>query len=240
MNSYRLNKTKDVDFFSAPHYDAISTALIKDGDVVCVCNNCEELFLESSWEANDKHCSKCGSTSRKSIDERYFHKFRINPLRVMQTRNRGSVSNHRRNMVSLGTINRPNQPVNTVTRRPVRNTSERPDSGAVTEDRTPRRGASVTNTASRSRQTINPQRYPTRKKRRRKTGRILLGIVVSIILIAVAVGTLCVLDHNGVIDLSGTISSISAFVRFEFPQKGLNISIAKKPLFELFDFSRLA
>ena len=142
-------------------------------------------------------------------------------------------------MVSLGTINRPNQPVNTVTRRPVRNTSERPDSGAVKEDRTPRR-ASVTNTASRPRQTINPQRYPTRKKRRRKTGRILLGIVVSIILIAVAVGTLCVLDHNGVIDLSGTISSISAFVRFEFPQKGLDISIAKKPLFELFDFSRLA
>ena len=239
MYSYRLNKTKDADFFSAPHYDAISTAQIKDGDVVCVCNDCEELFLESSWEANDKHCSKCGGTSRKNIDERYFRKYRINTQRVLKTRNRGAVSGRRRNMVSLGTLNRPSQPVNTVARRPVGNTSGYSNRGAATAGSAPRRTAGAANTAGRPRQTINPRPYPNRKKPRKKTGRILLGIVVSVILIAVAVGTLCVLDHNGVIDLSGAISSLTDIMGLELAPKGLAAGPADVPLPEPFDLLML-
>lgn len=240
MYSYRLSKNKDFDFFSAPHYDAISTGLIKDGDVVCVCDSCEELFLESSWEANDKHCCKCGGTARKNIDERYFCKFRINTQRVLKTRNRGTVSKRRRNMISLGTVDRPTQPVSTVTRRPATYDFTGTGSRFVAVNNTSRRSTGTVRTTDRPRQTISPQPYPPRKKRRRKIGRILLGIVISLILIAIAVGILFVLDHNGVIDISGTISFLSTCVGIKSTPKGLVAVIADKPYFKLFDYSWLA
>lgn len=243
MYSYRLSKARDVDFFSAPRYDAISTAQIKDGDVVCVCDGCGAVCLESSWEANDNRCGSCDCLSKRCIDEQYFHQFRVETQRISHTRNRGTVSPRRRPVTTspaksaneVHTLPRrpvttsPAQPANevhTLPRRPVTASSvqsanevhtlpRRPVGNTVGQsaDRAQIINARLGNNSNaagsvRTAKTIRPQAYPSQKKRRKKTGRVLLGIVISLLVIAIAAGVIFILNRNGVIDVSGIASHI--------------------------------
>ena len=281
MYSYRLSKTRDVDFFSVPRYDAISTAQIKDGDVVCVCDGCGAVCLESSWEANDNRCGSCDCLSKRYIDEQYFHQFRVETQRISHTRNRGTVSPRRRPVttspaqpanevhtfprrpVAASSVQPANE-VHTLPRRPVTTSSAQSANEVHTLPRRPVTASSVQsanevrtlprrpvttssaqsanevhtlprrpvgNTAGqsadraqivnarlgsnsnaagsvRTAKTIRPQAYPSQKKRRKKTGRVLLGIVISLIVIAIAAGVIFILNRNGVIDVSGIASHI--------------------------------
>ena len=243
MYSYRLSKARDVDFFSVPRYDAISTAQIKDGDVVCVCDGCGAVCLESSWEANDNRCGSCDCLSKRCIDEQYFHQFRVETQRISHTRNRGTVSPRRRPVTTspaksaneVHTLPRrpvttsPAQPANevhTLPRRPVTVSSvqsanevhtlpRRPVGNTVGQsaDRAQIINARLGNNSNaagsvRTAKTIRPQAYPSQKKRRKKTGRVLLGIVISLLVIAIAAGVIFILNRNGVIDVSGIASHI--------------------------------
>ena len=243
MYSYRLSKARDVDFFSVPRYDAISTAQIKDGDVVCVCDGCGAVCLESSWEANDNRCGSCDCLSKRCIDEQYFHQFRVETQRISHTRNRGTVSPRRRPVTTspaksaneVHTLPRrpvttsPAQPANevhTLPRRPVTASSvqsanevhtlpRRPVGNTVGQsaDRAQIINARLGNNSNaagsvRTAKTIRPQAYPSQKKRRKKTGRVLLGIVISLLVIAIAAGVIFILNRNGVIDVSGIASHI--------------------------------
>ena len=243
MYSYRLSKARDVDFFSVPRYDAISTAQIKDGDVVCVCDGCGAVCLESSWEANDNRCGSCDCLSKRCIDEQYFHQFRVETQRISHTRNRGTVSPRRRPVTTspaksaneVHTLPRrpvttsPAQPANevhTLPRRPVTASSvqsanevhtlpRRPVGNTVGQsaDRAQIINARLGNNSNaagsvRTAKTIRPQAYPSQKKRRKKTGRVLLGIVISLLVIAIAAGVIFILNRSGVIDVSGIASHI--------------------------------
>lgn len=224
MYSYRLSKARDVDFFSVPRYDAISTAQIKDGDVVCVCDGCGAVCLESSWEANDNRCGSCDCLSKRCIDEQYFHQFRVETQRISHTRNRGTVSPRRR-PVTTSPAKSANE-VHTLPRRPVTTSSaqsanevhtlpRRPVGNTVGQsaDRAQIINARLGNNSNaagsvRTAKTIRPQAYPSQKKRRKKTGRVLLGIVISLLVIAIAAGVIFILNRNGVIDVSGIASHI--------------------------------
>lgn len=184
MYSYRVNELIDQDFFSAPRYDAVSLAPIKSGDVVCVCGKCEELFLESSWEANDQQCCACGSSLRKNIDHDYFHKYKVATQKVETRRNYDGVKRSRRNMVKVNS--------NKEDIRCVKNTSEKNTRRNMVEINERGRMHSGTGTEpepiSFSRPTVTPQTYPNKRIYRSKKWRILLGILVALIVIGVIAG----------------------------------------------------
>lgn len=201
MYSYKLSRTRDVDFFSAPRYDTISTAVFKDGDEICVCNKCGALYLQPSWEANEKKCLICGCTSRKNIDASYLQRFKVQTNKVEREATRRTAS-RRRDMVPLRTENRPFR----VTLPP-----EALEIPTLPRQNSARRyyNASIDWRPSR---TIRPQPYPQRKRKRQKTGRILLGIVIALLVVAITIGILLGLFHSGQLDLSGRFAAVAPFL----------------------------
>lgn len=217
MHSYKLDKAKDTAFFSSPHYDVVSTELLKDGDVICVCNDCEELFLQSSWDANDKKCCKCGCGTRKNIDGKYFEKYRLQIHRVTNTRGRSVTTTCRRGASSVWTVNETSPTTTPVRRRPTNTGSH--DSSVSAVHPTPvvaRRNSTGSNNSpgqvNTSTRTISPQPYPKRHRKRKKTGRVLLGIVIFLFTIAILIGAMFALDQAGVIDLSPVFSAMEEFI----------------------------
>lgn len=182
MYEYTLSKTRDVDFFSSPHYDAVSTALIKDGDKICICDRCGEIHLQSSWDANDKQCVSCEGKRRKNFDEEYLHRYHVTTTKGNGRGRTGAFSGQARRRANAVAV------YNRGTGSQVIPGRRRPSSNAAD------RSANATNLLSvdsdrllaDSRRHINTAVEPRTKAERKRAGKILLGLaIVAIVITAI-------------------------------------------------------
>lgn len=183
MYEYTLRKARDVDFFSSPHYDAVSTALIKDGDTICICDRCGEIHLQSSWEANDKQCVSCEGKKRKNFDEEYLHRYRVTTAKGNGRGRAGAFSGQvlRRTTAVVGAYKSAGSQVIPGRRRPSSNTADRSSNStsiiSVDSDRL----------LADSRRQVNTAIEPRAKAERKKAGKILLGLAIAAIVITAIV-----------------------------------------------------
>jgi hypothetical protein len=187
MYEYTLDILRDADFFSAPRYDAVSNALLKSGDTICICDRCGKIHLQSSWEANDKRCAGCEGKKRKNITEEYLHGYRVMPSHITG-RGRQNVtagSGHRRTAPMAASGYRPAQAPIQGIRRPVNRGTDgntAPASAALTNV-----GVDHARLLRDSRKRVPSQVYPPRRAARKRAGRILLGLVCGLIAAAVII-----------------------------------------------------
>lgn len=183
MYEYTLSKTRDVDFFSSPHYDAVSTALIKDGDTICICDKCGEIHLQSSWEANDKQCVSCEGKKRKNFDEEYLHRYRVTTAKGTGRGRTGSFSGQARRRANavVGSYINTGLQVIPGRRRPSSNTAE------GSEDSTSLISVDSDRLLADSRRQVNTAVEPRSKAERKRAGKILLGLVIAAIVITAIV-----------------------------------------------------
>lgn len=183
MLSYTVRKTQDVEFFASPHYDTVSTAKIRDGDKICICNQCGKLHLQSSWDANNGQCAECGSAERKDITKTYLKTYNKATVVTASGRKRSEntirshASSRRRGIVvSTSAVSAP--PAQAVHRRPQHTASnfynlednlDSDDMDYLLE---------------------HFSEYPRRTERRHVLGGILLGVVIAAIVAAVIAGVI--------------------------------------------------
>ncbi len=173
MLSYTVQKAQDTEFFASPHYDVVSTAQIKDGDTICICDHCGKLHLQSSWDANGGQCAACSSSERRNITKAYLKTYGKAAVVAVAGRNRpggttrsNTVARRRFTVVSVNPVSAPS--VQTVRRRPQQTVSNFYDLG---DDDTDDMDYLLD--------------YPRHIERRHVAGGILLGIVVAAIVAAV-------------------------------------------------------
>ena len=182
MLTYTVKKEQDNEFFSSPHYDAVSTVQIKDGDMICICNHCGKLHLQSSWDANDGKCANCDSSERKNITKSFLKTYNKSLIVSASGRNRigNSVQNHaaiRRKYTVVSVSNANKSVTQTVRRRPQ---PSAPNPYDLKNDLLAEFEALHNYESTHV--------YPQEHERRHVAGSILLGLVIALIIAAVIAG----------------------------------------------------
>lgn len=225
MLSYTLNLSRDGTFLASAPSDAITGSPLHGGDEICICDGCGAIYLQSSWNTNANKCYICGCGNRKDIDAAYLErKYRV-PVHMVEGRGQaGAVTPKRRkkaNSVERFDDFAPRVAADLEKAR-------RRSSSAVNSNRRP---SSTVNSNRRSSSTVNsnrrrvtPEPYPARTRKRKKTGRVLLALVLTLIVLAVFAVVMLRLHAAGVVDLTPFFEKLEGF--FENSGKTLNATAA--------------
>lgn len=187
MYEYTLRKTRDVDFFSSPHYDAVSTAPIVDGDTICICDRCGAIHLQSSWDANDRQCASCEGKKRKNFDEAFLHRYRVTPKKGA---GRGrtetpSVGARRRTGVSVGSYKATGPQTVIPGRRRV--AAPLPAASSITTEPPVAVSFNAERLTADSRRHVTTELLPRNRAQRKRAGKILLGCLIGLIAASVII-----------------------------------------------------
>ena len=163
MKEYTLNVAKDKAFFSFPRQDWISRAPLRHGDTIVVCGLCNAVMRKESWVANDRKCGRCNSTELLNITPQYLQSLNV-PTQKVQRRHTSSSVSHKQSSPEpqFGTFYQRHP-------RPV----------PILADETPsvpRRDTGRTYAADR---------YPVKRAKRKRAGRLLLAVVIALIIVAI-------------------------------------------------------